>query len=261
MPFYPILSAPGCIGMTTISNFSPNNWEFKSRGKRYINVSWAENGVWHSQPLRQLEYGETHVVSQEDIAAFTTADSLPVLSLDIEARSCQNNILQNAPSLTHLPEWRATLGLKSALGFTSYQGEISPFPVPGSLLTFSSFMQYGNKVENFLLFLNLEKNPAVRYAKLEIYLAAEPGKLLNSFDIKNNTVNVIRLDDLGIAENDLPVVIAREMSGIPLYFSKTRDGQHLSLEHTHPPASSVIHGKRWDAQKLLKAAWFSRLGS
>lgn len=260
MPFYPILSAPECIGMTTVSNFSPNNWEFKNRGKRYINVSWAEKGVWHSEPIRELEYGETHIVSQEDIAGFTVADSLPVLSLDIEAKSCRNDILLNIPSVTHLPEWRATLGLKSALGFTSYQGEISPFPVPGSLLTFSSFMQYGNDVENFLLFLNLEKSPAVRHAKLEIYLAAKPGELLDSFEVRNNAVNIIRLDNLGIEKNDLPVVIARDMSGIPLYFSKTRDGKHMSLEHTHPPASSVIHGKRWDAQKLLKTAWFSKLG-
>jgi len=56
----------------------------------------------------------------------------------------------------------------------------------------------------------------------------------------------------------LPLVVCLGMSGIPLYFSQSIDGRYLSLEHTHPPASTVVHGRRWDAQKILKQQWFSK---
>jgi hypothetical protein len=49
------------------------------------------------------------------------------------------------------------------------------------------------------------------------------------------------------------------MAFVPLYFSTTKDGQFLSLEHTHPPASLVTHGDRFGAQRHLKKLWFSQL--
>jgi hypothetical protein len=49
------------------------------------------------------------------------------------------------------------------------------------------------------------------------------------------------------------------MAAIPLYFSSAMDGAYLSLEHTHPPASLVVHGRRWEAQKMLKNRWFAKV--
>jgi len=72
---------------------------------------------------------------------------------------------------------------------------------------------------------------------------------------------MISLDDLGLNGEDLPLIICRDMAGIPLYFSRTTDGSFLSLEHTHPPASFVVHGSRWEAQKLLKKHWFTKVSS
>ena len=81
-----------------------------------------------------------------------------------------------------------------------------------------------------------------------------------TIDVKNNDATIIPLDGLEFSSTDLPLIICRDMSAIPLYFSKTSDGTFLSLEHTHPPASYVIHGNRWAAQKILKKIWFSRTG-
>ena len=161
---------------------------------------------------------------------------------------------------THMPNWRATLGLVSPLASTSYQGELDPFPAPGSLLTFAPFMQFGDGIENYLLFLNLEKSAKARTSFVEIYDSASPAQCRGSFEVRNNAVSVVSLDVTGIGPEELPVIVCKNMSGIPLYFSRTIDGACLSLEHTHPPASYVIHGKRWDAQKMLKNDWFAKLG-
>ena len=161
---------------------------------------------------------------------------------------------------TTMPNWRATLGLLSPLASTCYQGELDPFPAPGSLLTFAPFVQFGSGVENYMLFLNLEKSPQTRTATVEIYDSAVPGRCRGSFEVRNNAVSIVSLDDTGMGPEDLPVIICKGMSGIPLYLSKTTDGSYLSLEHTHPPASYVIHGKRWEAQKILKNDWFAKLG-
>jgi hypothetical protein len=72
---------------------------------------------------------------------------------------------------------------------------------------------------------------------------------------------MIALDDLGLNAEDLPLIICRDMAGIPLYFSRKSDGAFMSLEHTHPPASFVVHGSRWEAQKLLKKHWFTKVSS
>ncbi len=75
----------------------------------------------------------------------------------------------------------------------------------------------------------------------------------------SNQINIISLNDMGFNEQNLPVIICREMAFIPLYFSSYKLGEMLSLEHTHPPASLVVHGNRFGAQKQIKEYWFSQL--
>jgi hypothetical protein len=161
---------------------------------------------------------------------------------------------------TVVPAWRATVGLSTSRASTSYQGEIDPFPASGSLLTFCSLLQFGENVRNYLLFVNVEKSPAPRTSRVEVYESAR-AKLKGTFEVRNNDVTLIPLDDLGLTASDLPLVICRDMAAIPLYLSKTADGAFLSLEHTHPPMSFVIEGRRWEAQKLLKQRWFGRVGA
>jgi hypothetical protein len=162
-------------------------------------------------------------------------------------------------SKTAYPVWRATLGLASKAGAeTAYQGEIDPFPVPGSLLTFGHFLQCYQDVQNCLLFVNLEVSPAGREGEIEIRKADAPRELLHSARVANNAITCVSLDGIGLTNDDLPLIVCRELSGVPLYLSRTNDGQFLSLEHTHPPASGVVHGQRWVAQKQVKQFWFDR---
>ena len=42
------------------------------------------------------------------------------------------------------------------------------------------------------------------------------------------------------------------MAGIPFGFGISKKNNMLSMEHTHPPASFVIHGERFSIQKKIK---------
>ncbi len=258
MSFYPILSAPGCTGLTTLYNFPPNNWEDMRKERRLVNLTWAQDGAWRSVTLGELAFGEMQAYIRADLAAHVPEDALPLASTPFPERS---ESLPTGMHGTNMPNWCATLGLVSPLASTCYQGELDPFPVPGSLLTFAPFMQFGVGIENYMVLLNLEKSAQARTSTVEIYDSAVPGRYYGSFEVRNNAVSDVSLDDTGMGAADLPVITCKGMSGIPLYFSKTTDGAFLSLEHTHPPASYVIHGKRWEAQKILKNDWFAKLGA
>jgi hypothetical protein len=260
MSFFPVLAAPGCTGHTTLYNFPPNNWEDGSKERRLVNLTWAEEGAWRSVTLGELDFGGIHAYTRADVAAYVPDDVLPLLSLASTPFPEHSENLPSGMPGTHMPHWRATLGLVSPLASTCYQGELDPFPAPGSLLTFAPFMQFGEDIENYLLFVNLEKSAKARTSIVEIYDSAAPAQCHGSFEVRNNAISVVSLDGAGIGPENLPIIVSKNMSGIPLYFSRTVDGTCLSLEHTHPPASYVIHGKRWEAQKLLKDDWFAKLG-
>ncbi len=258
-----MLRAPGCSGITTLHNYAPNNYEEKAKRDRFVNLTWSDGQLWRSRKLATLKFGTSMRVRTTDVIGMLPNESLPLLSLsDMPLPGEIDKLPTAGMPHTSTPNWRATLGLQSLSGAsTCYQGEVDPFPSPGSMLTFGHFLQIGAEVENYLLLINLEVSPKAREAKLEVRDAAEPSRLLTSAQIFNNQVNVVKLSWIGMNEAELPVLVCPNMSGIPLYFSRTSDSRYLSLEHTHPPASTVVHGRRWDAQKLLKQLWFSKVDS
>lgn len=258
MSYYPLLKAPGCTGWVTLCNFSPNNWESADKSPKKIGVTWSESGEWRSASIGVLPFNQLRTVCADELVDLVPTDALALLSIGNEELPSRSATL---PSIkepkTIAPAWRASLGLSTSLTSTSYQGEIDPFPAKGSLLTFGPFMQVREPVKNYLILLNVESAPDTRHGLVEIF-GAEKLSLQGTFPCSSNNLSIIPLDDLGFKESDLPLAICRSMSAIPLYFSKTADGAFLSLEHTHPPASLVVHGQRWGAQKLLKNHWFQK---
>lgn len=258
--FFPILKAPGCSGWTTVYNFSPNNWEGERQIARHLSAIWSDGASWRSKDLGSLSYGAVRRVAASDLLNVVPESKHVFLALtDVALPATAPTLADVGMPFTSYPNWRATLGLTSQVGTeVAYQGEIHPFPVPGSLLTFGHLLQFGETVENYLLLMNIERSPEIRSGKLEIRNSAEPEKLLREVEVLSNSISVASLDDLGFTVSDLPLVLCNGMSAIPLYFSRTKDGSLLSLEHTHPPASSVVYGKRLDAHKHLKKIWFSK---
>lgn len=259
MSYYPLLKAPGAQGWVTLCNFSPNNWETNRRQQQFINVTWASGGVWVSKNLGVLAPSALRTMTARDVADIVPADALALLSLTRTPPPAESDVLPKLDTAqTNVPAWRATLGLSTSEAQTSYQGELDAFPPQGSLLTFGPFLQFGEGIKNYLILLNVENSPASRSAELEIYDAAR-FKLKGKFPVRSNAANSVALDGLGFEPGDLPLFICRGMAAIPLYFSSAMEGAYLSLEHTHPPASLVVHGRRWEAQKLLKNRWFAKV--
>jgi hypothetical protein len=210
--------------------------------------------------LAEIDPNELRRISASELSGLMAEGVLGYLSLTERPLPAQTSTLPpTAEGKTVYPFWRSTLGLTSKAGAeTAYQGEIDPFPEPGSLLTFGHFLQCHQDVQNHLLFVNLETSPKGREGVIEIRRADAPRELLRSARVTNNAITCISLDGIGLTDSDLPLVVCRQLSGIPLYLSKTKDGRFMSLEHTHPPASSVVHGHRWMAHKQLKQLWFER---
>jgi len=261
MAYYPILDISGVAGWTKLYNFSPNNWEARRQREQWINFTFSTGGEWVTETLGKLPFGAVRTVTADELRGRMKTNSIALLSLTptlLPPSSLSLPVLSG--SRTNTPAWRATIGLSSAYMQTSYQGELDPFPRNGTLLTFGPFLQYGIGIENYLIFLNAENLAVTRTAELEIY-DANGLNCKGRFTVRNNSSNMIALDDLGLNAEDLPLIICRDMAGIPLYFSRTSDGAFMSLEHTHPPASFVVHGSRWEAQNLLKKHWFTKVSS
>jgi len=261
MSYYPILDVPGIAGWTKLYNFSPNNWESGQRREKWINLTFSTGEQWVTESLGKLTTDAVRTVTAEELRGRIKTNAIALLSLTHAPLPRNSSSLPNLSGpRTTTPAWRATIGLRSEYAQTSYQGELDPFPRSGTLLTFGPFLQYGIGIENYLIFLNVENSAVTRKAELEIYDASGLN-LKGRFTVCNNASNFIALDNLGLNPEDLPLIICKDMAGIPLYFSRTTDGAFMSLEHTHPPASFVVHGSRWEIQKLLKKHWFTKVSS
>ncbi len=258
MSYYPLLLAPECTGWITLCNYAPNNWENKTCNSKYINITYSDGEVWRSRVFDSIKSDCLMRIAGNDLIEVKQQSSIVLLSMTDSALPEVSEMLPINKSETAMPAWRASLGLSSEFSETSYQGEIDPFPSPGSMLSFCTFHQFNPQINNYLLLMNIEKSAKYREGTLDIYNAHDK-KHRNTFKLQNNMINVISLDNLNFTEEDLILNLSKDMCGIPLYFSITKDKKHLSLEHTHPPASMVIHGNRWGVQKIMKDYWFKRL--
>jgi hypothetical protein len=254
MSYFPILSAPGCYGETTLFNYPPNNFEYFDSVSQKVYLTWSDGESWLSKEIDNIPYGHHKIFTLEDLKFHinTSICSIPLLSLSTRTYPEKSFNLPSSHNPTNTPSWRATLGLVSNSGRTSYQGELDPFPLTGSLLTLGLMGQFLPSINNFLLLMNLEHSPISRSSSIDLYDSSNMSVLIASEKVVNNSINVINLDNYGYSSSSIPVLVSRTISGIPLYFSKSICGKYLSLEHTHPPASCVIHGQRWQAQRMIK---------
>lgn len=259
MPFYPLLEGPECNGSVELFNFAPNDWEDASFRERFLNVSWADGSLWHSKCISVVSPGASVSVSRNDLS-YLPKSKFGFLSLSKNLLPETTDILPSINDChTLVPNWRSSLGLNDFKGGkTSYQGEIEPFPQGASMLSFSPFEQKFKNIENYFIFINLEKSPLYRKTDLKIFNPLSM-KLLKTEIITSNSITIINIDNLCDLEENLLLMASENMAGIPLYFSRNKITRQMSLEHTHPPASFAIHGKRFAVQQELKKIWFERI--
>jgi hypothetical protein len=262
MSFYPLFDILDNSGFVNLPNFSPNNWEKTQIGSKLVHAISANESLWESRSAGSIQ--------QDTFRRFLTSDFAKINCTEHEDGFVSDVVLlhlggqedltgnfkelpQSLLSQTHWPEWRATIGFENAISKVSYQGEINPFPPVASLLTFHPFIQF-ESVNNYFVFLNIEKSPKYRWTEIEIYLSGS-AKKIGTHKIRNNSANIIPLDKYGFLPQDLPVFISKNMAGIPFGYGVDINSGMLSLEHTHPPASFTLHGNRISSQKSIKMNW------
>jgi len=260
MPFFPLCNVNKTEGYCTIHNFPPNNWEEVSLGHKYLWAIYSDGSKWITKLICKIGQRESKKVFYSDFELESDGNISPLIILQLR-KTPLNPFLRELPKhefqYSSTPEWRATVGFKYLTAETSYQGEINPFPNKASLLTFHPFIQYSN-IENYFVFVNLESSPVYRETKIEIY-NSNKREYIDEVTVRNNSINLIPLNKYNIKQEELPIFLCRNMAGIPFGLGINDTGPMLSLEHTHPPASLVVHGPRWRFQKDIKERWFSIL--
>jgi len=258
--FFPLANTFKAIGHCTLHNYPPNNWEPIEECPRFVWAMYSDGNKWKTKNLGLLEVGESKKYNYGDIYQEEDKERNPLVLLQFRATSLAEklDILPKQEFIYNkVPEWRATVGFSLNQAETSYQGEINPFPAKASLLTFHPFIQY-NKIENYFLFFNAENSPRFRSEYIEIY-EANTKRFIDKVKVTNNCCNMIPLDKYDFSPDELPVFLCRSMAGIPFGFGISKNGEMLSLEHTHPPASFVVHGQRFKVQGEIKRQWLTLL--
>jgi hypothetical protein len=259
MVYYPLIKVPKFSAKTTVFNFSPNNWELrKPVSPKFINASWVQDGLWHTTSILFISPNQCIDVTSDQCEILAGIDRHVFLSMsNVQQSYVGNSLPEFLVERTSYPEWRASLHILSEYSSTSYLGEIAPFPSKSSCLSFGGMFQQELHIKNNVIFINLEKSSISRTEVLTIH-SPHTGKIIEEFVVKNNSVNLLEMPIFEFEKDFLPVIISRGMGGIPLYFSHDSEGVSLSLEHSHPPSSYVVHGDRNRAQRELKKYWFER---
>ncbi len=260
MSFFPLIKINKLEGFCTLHNFPPNNWEPVVKSNKKVWAIYSDGKRWITNYLGDISLGSSKKYSFNDLFPENKKNIPSLVLLQFRKTNIGNN-LEFLPfhefKLNKVPQWRATVGFSKNDSETSYQGEIEPFPSKASLLTFHPFIQYKN-INNYFLFLNIQKSPSFQEEIIEIY-EANSKKLIDEVKVLTNNTNVIPLDKYNFRPDELPVFVCRSIGGVPFGLGIGKNNRMLSLEHTHPPASFAVHGERYRIQGEIKRKWFSIL--
>ena len=256
--FFPLMKTPSLNGFCDLVYESPNNWENRIHKPISLYLLWSNGNRWLSKKISEMNYGdETRLVTNDiDEKCLTTGLALIYPSLEpIEPE------LSTLPSrkvwYSEIPAWRNTSGFYNEFTQVSYQSDIEPLPSKASLLTFHPFIQFGDVINN-LLVLNVVNDPKIQSGKISMFNSFDKSFIADSL-ISTNSLTTIPLDIYNFKPTDLPVFYSPEVAGIPFGLGIAKSGKMLSLEHTHPPASLVLHGNRRAIQGKIKKSWIEKL--
>ncbi len=258
---FPLFNAFGFKGSCHIHNFSPNNWEKVGANYSYVSILKSNNNLWILERYEEIKRKDSIQIkidsdSNNNYQNGVSHSALKIAMLSKEKpKSSYDLFPTRIEKTTQWPEWRSTIGLSKNGISTYYQGEISPFPPHGNLLSIHPFIQsYPNK--NYFIFVNFEKSPVPRSSKLKI-ISSLTKKTIYDCQVYNNCCNVVDLNLLAIKQKDLPMFCCQTMTGIPFGLTSSNNCGQLSFEHTHPPGSIILGANRFKFQKRLKNKWLT----
>jgi hypothetical protein len=256
--FFPLMKVLDLDGFLELSYLPSNNWENRVKTELNVYLLWPEGNSWNVQLFGKIKYGEVLRVTTADVDVKVLKSGVCLFYPTTEVLV---GPLESLPSKelwsSRIPEWRATTGFFNSDAQTSYQSEIFPLPPKANLLTFHPFIQFGEVINN-LLVLNVTSDPKIQKGEISLFNSMDKSFVAKA-DISTNSLTTIPLDTYNFKPTDLPVFYSPNIAGIPFGLGIAKSGRMLSLEHTHPPASLVLHGDRRGVQGMIKKSWIEKL--
>ncbi len=258
--FFPLMKTPHLEGFLDLLYEAPNNWENRIRKTVYMHLIWSENSYWKTRQIAVMKRGDVFRLNTEDLDASVMRNNL---ALAYPAISPLPETMYSLPTektwFSEVPAWRNTSGFYNSFAQVSYQADVEPLPTKASLMTFHPFIQFSG-IQNRLVLLNATQSPELIESKVQIY-NSDKMILIAEEKVTTNSTTTIYLDKYGFSATDLPIFFCPNMAGIPFGLGISNDSKMLSMEHTHPPASLVLHGDRRAIQAKIKKNWISRMKS
>ena len=252
------MKTPNLNGFCDLVYESPNNWENRIHKPISLYLLWSNGNRWLSKKISEMNYGDEIRLVTNDIDEKCLATGLALIYPSLEPIEPELSTLPSRKVwYSEIPAWRNTSGFYNEFTQVSYQSDIEPLPSKASLLTFHPFIQFGDVINN-LLVLNVTNDPKIQSGKISMFNSFDKCFIAESL-ISTNSLTTIPLDVYSFKPTDLPVFYSPEIAGIPFGLGIAKSGKMLSLEHTHPPASLVLHGNRRAIQGKIKKSWIEKL--
>ena len=256
--FFPLMKTPNLNGFCDLVYESPNNWENRIHKPISLYLLWSNGNRWLSKKISEMNYGDEIRLVTKDIDEKCLATGLALIYPSLEPIEPELSTLPSRKVwYSEIPAWRNTSGFYNEFTQVSYQSDIEPLPSKASLLTFHPFIQFGDVINN-LLVLNVTNDPKIQSGKISMFNSFDKSFVADTL-ISTNSLTTIPLDVYSFKPTDLPVFYSPEIAGIPFGLGIAKSGKMLSLEHTHPPASLVLHGNRRAIQGKIKKSWIEKL--
>ena len=256
--FFPLMKTPNLNGFCDLVYESPNNWENRIHKPISLYLLWSNGNRWLSKKISEMNYGDEIRLVTNDIDEKCLATGLALIYPSLEPIEPELSTLPSQKVwYSEIPAWRNTSGFYNEFTQVSYQSDIEPLPSKASLLTFHPFIQFGDVINN-LLVLNVTNDPKIQSGKISMFNSFNKSFVADTL-ISTNSLTTIPLDVYSFKPTDLPVFYSPEIAGIPFGLGIAKSGKMLSLEHTHPPASLVLHGNRRAIQGKIKKSWIEKL--
>ena len=252
------MKTPNLNGFCDLVYESPNNWENRIHKPISLYLLWSNGNRWLSKKISEMNYGDEIRLVTNDIDEKCLATGLALIYPSLEPIEPELSTLPSRKVwYSEIPAWRNTSGFYNEFTQVSYQSDIEPLPSKASLLTFHPFIQFGDVINN-LLVLNVTNDPKIQSGKISMFNSFDKSFVADTL-ISTNSLTTIPLDVYSFKPTDLPVFYSPEIAGIPFGLGIAKSRKMLSLEHTHPPASLVLHGNRRAIQGKIKKSWIEKL--
>ena len=258
-PFYFFLDHPDNSLNSSVDLFSfpSTNLLTKHKSKNlYIHAFYSDGKKWIIKNIGTIKRDSQNTLRKEELDSDFKDKSVFICLSEKEKISLCTSESEKVSSFEAYPPWRSNIKIKGEFMSTSYQGEIpnSFLDLKPSLVSCSPMFQMKEDVENFFYLVNIQRNPEKNKFKVKIFDLEE--KKIGELDCLTNCINLFNLNNILNKKENMMIFTSEEYGGIPLYSSKDKKSEFLSLEHTHPPIEHIYMGNRFYFQKKKKTHWF-----